>query len=116
MTILGQTVRWKDWGIEYEADEKHRKIVMEHFGLDENTHGLTWNEIDEIREEENDAEELASGERAFRAIAARIHFLAQDCPYLQFSAKEVCREMSKPTMKSWHKQKGWRGTWCRGKL
>ena len=29
--ILGRTVRWKDWGIEFEADEKHRKILAELF-------------------------------------------------------------------------------------
>ena len=27
--ILGTTVRWKDWGIEFEADPKHRRILAE---------------------------------------------------------------------------------------
>ena len=29
VTILGRTVRWMDWGIEYEADSRHRKQVLE---------------------------------------------------------------------------------------
>jgi hypothetical protein len=41
MTILGRTVRWKAWRIEYEADERHRKIIMEYFGLNEKSKGLT---------------------------------------------------------------------------
>jgi hypothetical protein len=107
VTILGRTVRWKHWGIEYEADVKHRNIVMEHFGFNEKTHGLTGNGHAEIRDEEGENDEkLVSGEvTSFRAVAARINFLAQDCPDLQFPAKEVCREMSSPTLRSWHKLK-----------
>ena len=39
VTILGWTVRWQDWSIEYEADEKHRDIVMTHFDFDDTTKG-----------------------------------------------------------------------------
>ena len=43
------------------------------------------------------------GENAtrYRAIAARCNYLSLDRPDLQFAVKEVCREMSKPTSKSW---------------
>jgi hypothetical protein len=107
VTILGRTVRWKNWGIEYEADVKHRNIVMEHFGFNEKTHGLTGNGNAEIHDEEDENDEkLVGGEvTSFRAVAARINFLAQDCPDLQFPAKEVCREMSSPTLRSWNKLK-----------
>ena len=33
----------------------------------------------------------------YRAIAARANYLSQDRPDLQFSVKEICRMMSKPT-------------------
>eukprot|EP00973_Karenia_brevis_P080343 11145583-Karenia_brevis.AAC.1 len=31
VTILGRVLRWVEEGIEYEADPKHRKIIMEYF-------------------------------------------------------------------------------------
>ena len=31
VTILGRQVRVTEEGIEYEADPKHRKIMLEHF-------------------------------------------------------------------------------------
>lgn len=39
------------------------------------------------------------GEQAtnFRAVAARGNYLAMDRPDLQFTIKEICREMSRPT-------------------
>ena len=32
VTIIGRTVKWKDWGIEYAADPRHRNEVMKYFG------------------------------------------------------------------------------------
>ena len=43
MTILGRTVRWCNWGIEYEADKKHRKALMEQFGSEGKVTTLTSN-------------------------------------------------------------------------
>ena len=33
VVILGRVVRWTDKGIEYEADPKHRRLILEHFGI-----------------------------------------------------------------------------------
>ena len=33
VTILGRIVRWTSSGIEFEADPKHRSLVMEMFGF-----------------------------------------------------------------------------------
>eukprot|EP00973_Karenia_brevis_P071705 9963982-Karenia_brevis.AAC.1 len=33
VTILGRFVRWTDEGIEYEADPKHRSIILEYLGF-----------------------------------------------------------------------------------
>ena len=41
----------------------------------------------------------------FRAMAARLNFMAQDCPDVQFATKEVCREMSSPIQNSWARVK-----------
>jgi len=35
VVILGRTLRWKTWGIEWEADPKHRRIILEYFGFKE---------------------------------------------------------------------------------
>ena len=31
---LGWVVRWRGWGIEYDADPKHRRMLLDHFGFD----------------------------------------------------------------------------------
>ena len=96
ISILGRLVTWNSWGIEYQADPKHRRIVLEHFGLEEGPKGLTTNGKVEVQEE--DDEPLEGLETTdFRAVAARLNFMAQDCPDIQFATKEVCREMSNPT-------------------
>lgn len=35
VVILGRHVRLTEKDIEYEADPKHRKLIMDHFGFDE---------------------------------------------------------------------------------
>ena len=41
----------------------------------------------------------------FRGLAARCNYLALDRPDIQFAAKEACREMSKPMVRSLAKLK-----------
>ena len=48
---MGRIVRWKSWGIEYEADPKHRNILMDHFGFEEGSKGLVKNGDREDKEE-----------------------------------------------------------------
>ena len=43
--------------------------------------------------------------KAFRMIAARLNYMAQDNPWLQFPAKEVCRNMAKPRASDFMKTK-----------
>eukprot|EP00973_Karenia_brevis_P037777 5210347-Karenia_brevis.AAC.1 len=37
VTSLGRVVRWTQEGMEYEADPKHRRILLEYFGFDSRT-------------------------------------------------------------------------------
>ena len=104
VTILGRVVRWRWWGIEYEADPRHREIIVEHFGFDEGTRPLKVNGSKE--EEEGDEEELVSEEaRSYRAVAARLNYMAQDSPEVMFGTKEGCRGMANPTRGDWRKLK-----------
>ncbi len=57
-------------------------------------------------EQDKDEEELEGQEvTEFKAAAAKLNFLAQDCLDVQFARKEVCREMSSPTRGSWARAK-----------
>ena len=103
--VLGGVVTWKSWGYEYQADPKRRSMLLEKFGLDGNSKGLTV-AGKPFEEEEADEEALASQEASeFRARAARANFMSQDCPDVKFATKEVCREMSAPTEGSWARLK-----------
>eukprot|EP00973_Karenia_brevis_P064153 8914127-Karenia_brevis.AAC.1 len=37
VTVLGRIVRWREEGIEYEADPKHRRIILDYFGFNNST-------------------------------------------------------------------------------
>ena len=41
----------------------------------------------------------------YRALSARINYLTQDRPDIQFQAKEICRFMQNPTSADWAKVK-----------
>ena len=43
VVIFGRIVKWTAEGIEYEADPKHRRIVLEYFGFQDNTRPLVNN-------------------------------------------------------------------------
>ena len=102
--ILGRRVRWTEQGVEYEADPRHRSIILEQLGLGEGSKGLTSN--GKVDTEDAEDEGLPAAEAtSFRALAARVNYLAQDFPDIQFPAKEICREMSEPTPASWKKLK-----------
>ena len=108
VTVLGRTVRWQPWGIEYEADAKHRRLLLERFGLESGAKPLAQNgEADPGDDDFNgDDYDLGDAEATdFRACVARLNFLGQDSPDLQFPAKELSKEMSKPRYSSWARLK-----------
>ena len=107
VTILGRIVRWMDWGIEYEADNKHRKVLMEKFGMEQGAKVLTMNgEFEEAKDEDWELEAVDRLEaKDFRASAARSSFLGQDSPEMQYPAKEVSKDMAEPKRGSWKRLK-----------
>ena len=107
VSILGRTVRWTNTGIEYEADAKHRDMILEYFGFDDGkTRRLSVNGDDEDKPSEWGSEELDPDQgKIFRGLAARANFLCLDCPDLQFPVKQVTREMARPVNDSWTKIK-----------
>jgi hypothetical protein len=107
VVILGRTLRWKEWGIEWEADEKHRELLMDRFGFDKKTKSLDQNGDNEVHQDEEwEQEPLDTGESTeFTAAAARLNFLSQDSPELQYPAKEVSTEMATPRIGAWKRMK-----------
>jgi hypothetical protein len=57
VVILGRTVRWTAEGIEYEADAKHRKTLMNRAGLEEEDSKAAAGLVVKIAEGEEDEEE-----------------------------------------------------------
>jgi len=76
--------------------------------MDATTKVLTKNGYDD--EDKDQAEtgdvELTKDEfTSYRMLAARLNYMAQDNPLVQYAAKEVCRSMSCPTVKDFMKIK-----------
>ena len=106
VVILGRIVRITEQGIEYEADPKHRRLILEHFGFDDGSRLLSHNGDKDDKEEEWEREDLDKEEATiFRGLAARMNFLGLDCPDLQFPIKQCSREMAKPQRGSWKRMK-----------
>jgi hypothetical protein len=107
IVILNRPIRWRGGSIEYEADPKHAEEVVRRVGLESDSKGLDGPIVKEtLADLEEVAEELSGAEATeFRAIAATANYLAQDRVDIQFAAKEICRDMAKPTTRSWGKLK-----------
>ena len=106
VVILGRVVQWTKEGLEYEADPKHRLMVLESLGFEEGTRTLSYNGDKEEKMEPGDEEELIREEvRVFRGLAARLNFISLDCPNLQFPVKQCSKEMARPVRGSWKRMK-----------
>ena len=100
--MLGRMIRIEKEGITWEGDTRHLAILDEHFGMKGVPKILTKNLYGENEGnqdmEDSEGEELTGPEaKAYRMVAARLNYMAQDDPWLQYPAKELCRSMAKPT-------------------
>ena len=69
--------------------------MQEYFGIQDDSKTL---KVNGYRDDSAEGGPLSQEEvKAFRGLAARLNFMAQDDLSLQFAAKEVCRRMSCPT-------------------
>ena len=96
VVILGRKVIWGRDNITYEADEKHREKILEYFGMGKGTRALSTNGEKERKGEDREDcgdEDLEKAEATeFRGLAARLNFMSQDGPDLQFPIKPSSRE------------------------
>ena len=96
--ILGRVLRITEDGWELEADQRHAELVVRQLGL-EGARPVTSPGEDVKEHLVNEYCEALSGSKAtgYRAIAARINYLAADRAGVAFAAKEVCRFMANLT-------------------
>ena len=97
-------------GIWYEPDPRHAEIILAQLGLNSqssravSTPGVTATAI----RSEDDAENPflpPSEASAYRGLATRTNFLAQDRVDLQYASKELSRWMSAPRRSDWEPMK-----------
>ena len=91
--------------IDWESDPRHVDILLRELSLD----GKTAKAVSTpgVKDSKYLDESPLEGPAAthYRSQCMRIGFLAQDCPHLQFQAKELARHMSQPTKGGLHRLK-----------
>ena len=101
--VLNRVLSWTPDGIQYEADQRHADIVVEQLGLGEAKGVSTPGSKDDV-----DKALLTPGlplqaqeATEYRALAARLNYLALDRSNIQYATKEVARHMVTPTEGNW---------------
>jgi hypothetical protein len=104
--ILNKIVRWTPSGVELEADPRHAELVIKALELENAKPCKTPGIKEESRDGETQDDELGKVEaRNYRAIAARLNYLAPDRMDIAFAVKEAARNMSKPMRRDFEKLK-----------
>ena len=83
-----------------EADQRHAELIIEQLQLKAGK-GVSTPWIDDQDHHEGDALEALGPLEAssFRGMVARCNYLSADRPDIMIPVKELCREMSKPTVR-----------------
>ena len=101
--VFNRVLPWTKDGIQYEADQRHADIVVEELGLKDSKPVSTpgsKGDVDRMLLEFG--EKLGPAESTqYRALAARLNYLATDRPDIQFATNEVARHMATPTTGNW---------------
>ena len=92
---VGQKMVWSSKG-----DGKHRRDIMKSWGLGDDTNAAKNLKMTPQGqgEAENKVELDRQAARTFRGMAARVNYMGQDRSDVHFAAREICTEMSKPTV------------------
>ena len=112
LRILNRIVRWTHEGIEYEADQRHAEIIVKEMGLETassvNSPGIKDTSAGKVicgSTQHSERELSPEFATKYRQLGARANYLATDRIDISFAAKEICRDMSKPTEGSWARLK-----------
>ena len=105
--ILNRIIQWTSDGISYEADQRHAEILIDELGLAGARGVTTPGSRDDVgkaavENEKQQGEKLSPGETTkFRALCARLNYLALDRIDIQYASKEASRRMSAPQAGDW---------------
>ena len=112
--MLNRIICWEGEGIRYEVDQRHSEVIIKEMCLDDKSKGVVSPGTKEILIDVNKAksnkvnqnndegrycedDDLSDKESTrYRALAARLNFLALDRFDLQFTAKEVAKCVHHP--------------------
>ena len=111
--VLNKVIRHTDEGLELEADPRHAEIVMRDLDVSGSKVCKTPGAKTEPRKQSKDSSEEEAAEEEgeamepkdatkYRAVVARLNYMAADRPDLQFAVKEVARHMASPHTGHWH--------------
>ena len=104
--VLNRNIRITEDGWEYEPDQRHADIIVEAMGLTGGKGVSTPTEEEKVWEEKANDEELEPEKATqFRKVGARANYLATDRPDIMYCVKEICRQMSMPTVGGWKRLK-----------
>ena len=97
--VLNRVITFTGFEFELEADQRHSEMIVEQLGVSGSggitTAGCQNEEIESPEQEEK----LPAGDvTLFRGVAARANYLGPDRPEMLYASKEVCREMSQPSV------------------
>lgn len=89
-------------GVEYEPDQRHAELVVKELEL-EGAKPVTspWTSVEKGIGQEQSPLLMAQDGTKYRALVARMNYLAQDRPDLQYATKEESRRMSAPRESDW---------------
>ena len=91
--VLNRVLTWANHGITYEADQRHADIVVQELGLQDAKSVTTPSckeDTDKMLADVGDP--LPPREATqYRALAARLNYLALDRQDIQYATKEVAR-------------------------
>ena len=110
-----RNVTWSDTVITFEADQRHVEICLKDVGVEE-TRKVVSTPIDRLSKDVRNRkvnvsatleDELLtpSGAMKYRDVVARTNYLGQDRSEIQYSVKELGKEMSCPRQSSWTKMR-----------
>ena len=119
--VLNKVIRLTEQGLELEADPRHVELVVRALGLEDGkpsptpgakvvkkrvkltANGETKEDKEEGgKDEGTEAEDMTQSEaKEYRAVVARLNYMASDRPDIQFAVKEAARNMSSPRKSDW---------------
>ena len=103
-TVLNRLLRWTQDAIEYEPDRRHADLIVQGMNVEDartlSTTGVS--EGSEGIKKRDESPELPPQEAtAYRALAARLNYLALDRIDVQYAAKNITKHMAAPRQYDW---------------